>query len=243
MNFGSTAKRIVTGPLDHYFKFIIVFLLFLLLAFDQDLAMIYLLIMFGDWVWYKSDNFISFPITNKKSKSLTVYIESLAALGFFLVFSTILVSSFSPQTITSDSTIIESAQSIFHLLATSTPILKGSKILTFLGWAVLIPIIETSFFNGRLLEGLTTYAEGVVGHKISLQKMSFNLFVVMLVVASAFALFHITAKGIATIPLLITFTFSVISSMLVVRHQETRGAILMHIVTNGAAVLSSFGVI
>ena len=243
MNFGASVKRIVVGAQDHYFKFIIVFLLFLLLAFDQDLAMIYLLIMFGDWVWYKSDNFISFPISRSTSNVLNIYLESLAALGFFLVFSTILVSTFSPQSLISNASILQSAQSIFHLLATSTPILKGSKILTFLGWGILIPIIETSFFNGRLLEGLTTYAEGVVGHKISLKKISLNLIIVFFVIASGFSLFHITAKGLATVPLLITFVFSIISSFLVIRHQELRGAIFIHIITNSAAVLSTFGVI
>ena len=237
-NFGATVLGL--NRQDNYFKVMVVFLLFLLLSFDQDLAMIYLLIMIGDYIWYKSDNFISFPISAGRSNSFMVYVESVAALGIFLIVSTILVSTFDPQAIAGAS-IIEQTQSIFHLLATSTPILKGSKILTILGWGILIPIIETSFFNGRLLEGLATYAEKIYGRKISVQKMSVRLFGVMAVVAAMFTIFHITAKGLASIPLLITFIFSIISSILVVRHRETKGAILMHIVTNSAAVASSFG--
>lgn len=238
MNFGAFVKDVYRQ--ENYFKVMVVFLLFLLLSFDQDLAMIYLLIMIGDYIWFKSDNFISFPISKGRENSIMVYVESVAALGIFLVVSTLLVSTFDPQAIAGGS-IVEQTQSIFHLLATSTPILKGSKILTIIGWGVLIPIIETQFFNGRLLEGLATYAENIYGQKIPVNKFSSKLFMVMIVVAALFTIFHITAKGLASIPLLITFIFSIISSILVVRHQETKGAIFMHIITNTMAVLSSFG--
>lgn len=227
--------------IDNYYKFIAVFLLFLLLAFDQDLAMIYILIMITDYIWYKSDNFVSFTIAKPSSNAFMIYVEGLAALGLFLVISTLLVSTFSPQSIAANEGLVSGAQSIFHLLATSTPILKGSKFLTLVGWGFLVPVIETTFFNGRLLEGLAAYAEVIYDRKVPLNRFSFSLMMVIFVVASLFTLFHITAKGIESIPLLITFIFSVISSLLVVRHQELRGAILMHIITNSAAVASSFG--
>lgn len=226
---------------DHFFKFIVLFLLFLLLAFDRDLAMIYLLIMLGDYIWYKSDNFISFPISKGFKSDTRVYLESIAGFGVFLGVSAVLVNVFSPQSLIGSDGIIGGAQSIFHLLATSTPLLQGSKLLTLLGWGILVPIIETSFFNGRLLEGFATYAEKITGKKVSLTTYSVALYMVIFVVATLFTFFHITAKGIASIPLLITFIFSVISSVLVIRHRETKGAILMHILTNSAAVSSSLG--
>lgn len=235
-NFGSFIRE----KQAHYFKFIVVILLFLLLAFDQDLAMIYILIMLGDYIWYQSDNFISFPISNPSTGDLKVYIESLIGLGFFLVISTVLVSVFSPQSI-ANTGIVGTTQSIFHLLATSTPILKGSKLLTLLGWGVVVPLIETSFWNGRLMEGLAAYAEEIVGKKVSVYIFNIPLFIVMIVVSILFTLFHITAKGLASIPLLITFIFCMISCILVVRHKQTKGAIMMHILTNSAAVASSLG--
>lgn len=219
-----------------------IFLLFLLLSFDRDLAIIYLLIMFADWIWYKSDNFVSFPISDPRRMSTTqVYIEAIAGLGLFLLISTILVSTFSPESVTGG--IVGGAQSIFHLLATSTPILQGSKILTLVGWGLLVPIIETSFFNGRLLEGFATYAEKVIGRKVPLElsQISLGLVGVIFTVAAIFTLFHITAKGMESLPLLITFIFSVISSVLVIRHRQTKGAILVHIITNSMAVASGFG--
>jgi hypothetical protein len=196
--------------------------------------------MLGDYIWYKSDNFISFPIARKTNAPWRIVMESLAGLGAFLVVSTVLLSVFSPQSvIVSD--IVGGVQSIFHLLATSTPILKGSKFLTLIGWGIIVPIVETTFFNGRLLEGLASYSEVIRGKAVSLKKFSMPLIMVMIVVASLFTLFHITAKGLDSVPLMITFLFSIISSVLVIRHQELRGAILLHICTNSAAVASSFG--
>jgi len=225
---------------DSYFKFIVVFLLFLLFAFDRDLALIYLLILVGDYFWYKSDSFISFKIKRQGSSLIKVVLETLAALGLFLGASTVLINIVSPQTLVA-SGFIKEAQSIFHLLATGTPILQGSKILTLVGWGVLVPIVETTFFNGRLLEGLAHYSEKVFGTKVRLDKVTPKLFLVILVVASLFTLFHITAKGLNSLPLLITFIFSIISSLLVIRHQELRGAIYLHVIVNSMAVLSSFG--
>jgi hypothetical protein len=243
LNLNNQLKNFAADPVgqlkDNYFKFVIIFLLFLLLAFDKDLAMIYILIMIGDYIWFKSDNFISFKISSNNISVFRAYFEGLIAFGIFLVASQFLVSSLQSQTITGN--FVAGSQAIFELLATTTPILQGSVFLTFIGWAVLVPIIETSFFNGRLLEGLASYAEVIFGQKISLKKISFPLIMVILVVATTFTLFHITAKGLNTIPLLITFVFSVISSLLVVRHQELRSAIFLHILTNGAAVAAQFG--
>lgn len=224
------------GRQDHYFKFIGLFLLFLLLAFDQDLAMIYFLIMVADYMWWGSDNFISFPISRGHWSNVRVYVESFIGLGVFLVVSSWLVRTSTQSVVPSG--IVAGAQSILTLLASATPILQGSRFLTIIGWGILVPIIETVFWNGRLLEGFATYAEIVNGKTISVKTWSVGLAIVVVFVASLFTLFHITAKGLSSTPLLVTFLFSTISSILVIRHQELKGAILMHIVTNIAAVLS-----
>ena len=241
-NFGFNKAMEGMDQETNYFKFLALALLFLLLAFDQNMAMIYLLIMICDYIWYQSDNFLSFPVSRPSSNNVQMYIEAVAALGLFLVISTFIVSTFSPQSLIGTG-IVGSAQSIFHLLATSTPILHGSKFLTILGWGVFIPIIETRFFNGRLLEGFATYAEVITGKPVRLDTYGLPLIAVIFVVATAFTLFHITAKGLSSIPLLITFIFSVMSSVLVLRHRETKGAIVMHILLNCAAVLAAFGVL
>lgn len=221
---------------NYYFRWMSVLLLFLLLAFDRDLAMIYLLIMVADFIWFTSDNFISFPIRGQPSRfsTLVVYTESLAALGLFLGISSWLVGAFGDG-------LTFGTQSLFQLLATSTPILQGSQFLTLVGWGIVVPFIETIFFNGRLLEGLATYSEKILGIKADIRTLNLNMMIIVFVVAAMFTLFHLTAKGLASVPLLITFLFSVISSILVIRHRELRGAIFIHVVTNSLAVSSSLG--
>jgi len=221
-----------------YFKLIIIALLFLLLAFDRDMAIIYILILLGDYIWYTSDKFISFPIEKTKSKWTTSLFTAIAAYGIFLGIATVLTSTLSPESLTLSTGAV---QSIFELLATSTPILQGSKILTLVGWGILIPIIETSFWNGRLLEGFAEIGSTKVGKKIPLTKIDINTFIVMVFIAATFSLFHITAKGLSAVPLMITFVFSLVSSYLVIRDQETKSAILLHIISNSAVVIASYG--
>jgi hypothetical protein len=219
---------------ETYFKFSILFLLFLLLVFDRDMAMIYILIMVGDFIWYRFDTKITFPLEKRTDNRLSSLLEVGIATAAFFAISTAAIKIFAVQ-------LPANFQSVISLLATATPVLAGNVVLTFIGWSVLIPIIETSFFNGRLLEGLTTVGEKRFKTKINLRKIKINTIIVIGVIAALFTLFHLTAKNMSSIPLLITFVFSVISSILVIRHQELKQAILFHILVNGLAVLSSLG--
>lgn len=222
-----------------YFKASILFLLFLLLTFDRDMSMIYILILVGDFMWYRFDPKISFPLEKTTANRYSSLIEVGIATAAFFIFSSLAVTFAAVD-------IPAGLQSILTLLSTSTPILQGNKMLTLIGWGVLIPIIETSFFNGRLLEGLASFAEKRFHKKITLTQsnlFSIPVIMVILVVAAFFTLFHITAKNLSSVPLLITFIFSCISSVLVIRHQELKQAILIHIIVNSMAVLSSFGLL
>lgn len=225
---------------ETYYKFALLFLAFLLLVFDQDLALIYSLLLLADWVWFSTDDHISFPLSRPGSNNLKIYVESLLGLGFFLAFSSMLVSVFDPQSMIAGG-VVGGAQSIFYLLSTVSPIFEQSEVLKYVGFGILIPVVETHFFNGTLLEGLSTYAEKITGRRVSFDKYSGTLFLVVLVVATLFTLFHLTAKGIETIPLLITFIFSVVSSVLVIRHKQVKGAVLIHVIVNSMAVFSMWG--
>ena len=196
--------------------------------------------MLADWVWFSTDKDISFPLSRRDSNNVKIYIESLIGLGVFLFSSVVLVSVFSPKDIIAGG-VVGGAQSIFHLLSTVSPIFEQSEFLKFVGFGFLIPIIETHFFNGTLLEGLSTYSERVTGNRINFNRFTSQLVLVVLIVATLFTLFHLTAKGIQTIPLLITFIFSVVSSVLVIRHKQVKGAILIHVIVNSMAVLSMWG--
>lgn len=221
----------------------------MLLAFDPEMSKIYLLILFADFIWYVSDNFVSFKFSRDGNVQRGV-ISAAIGLAAFLVASTALLS-YIPGAL---SLVRSNMQSIFELLSATTPILQNSKILTIIGWVVLIPYIETSFFNGRLLEGIPVWLKEKAGmnsaviltdpNKDFMTKITnpASIFVIFLV-AAAFTLFHLSAKGLQSIPLLITFIFSIISSLIVIKDRELRGAIYLHVAVNGITVLTSYGVL
>jgi len=224
---------------EGYFKATVIFLLFLLLSFDRDMAMIYILIMVGDFIWWRFDRNITFPIEKTTTNRLSAVLEAGIATALFFLFSSMAVKVFAVEALPAGVNI----NSILELYAASTPILQGNVFLTIVGWGFLIPVIETIFFNGTLLEGLTVFAEKQFGTRVSLQKFSIPLFLVILFVATLFTLFHLTAKNLSSIPLLITFIFSIISSVLVIRNQEIKQAIMLHMTVNTLAVLSSLGLL
>ena len=219
-----------------YFKFTILFLLFLLLAFDPTMAQIYLLIIIGDFIWFRFDPKITLPIEKSSKNRWTALAQIAIATAAFFILSTLLIKVFAvalPATM----------QATLELLATSTPVLQGNKFLTIMGWGVLIPIIETVFFNGTLFEGLASIAKKRFGGDFSLKKFNGRTVMVILVIATLFTLFHLTAKNLQSTALVITFIFSIISSILVVRNQHLREAIGIHICINTMAVMSSFGML
>jgi len=211
-----------------YFKLMAIGLIFLLLNFDPDLSMVYLLILLGDYIWYQNDSWISFPYSNKQANKTGVIIESFAALGIFLLATAVLITGFSTQ-------------SLLSMLSSTVPILAESQVLTLISWGIIVPFIETNFFFGRLLEGFSYMAEKVTGNKISTKKFSIPIFIVMILVAAIFTLFHLSAKGLDSSALIVTFIFAIISMILVVRQQSTKGATIMHILSNSTAVLISMG--
>lgn len=224
---------------ESYFKGSVLFLLFLLLAFDRDMAMIYILIIVGDFLWWRFDKNITFPVEKRTDNRLGALLEAGIAAAAFFIFSTLAITAFAVEPLPAGGFI----NAILQLYATSTPVLQGNILLTIVGWGILIPVIETIFFNGTLLEGLATVAEKQFNTKISFKKFSFALIMVVLTVATLFTLFHLTAKNLASIPLLITFIFSVISSVLVIRNGEIKQAILLHIIINSMAVLSTLNLL
>lgn len=224
---------------SEYFIGIGFILIFLLLVFDRDMSMIYLLILLVDQWLYSSDNNVTFRYS-KDNNIVRGLVSATIGLAAFLGISTLLAS--------------QGLQSILGLLATATPVLKDSRILTFIGWGILIPIIETNFFFGSLLEGLPEIMSDKAGMNFAgitdkgrsfFQKITKpgTIFIILLV-SACFTLFHISAKGLEnSIPLIITFMFAIISCVLVIKDSERRGAVYMHIAVNSLTVLTTYGLI
>jgi len=211
-----------------YFKFVLLSLIFLLLTFDKNLAVIFILIALTDYVWFSTDKLISYPFERtKKNRVVILTVAGIAAL-VFLVSTSLILSAFTKTTY--------SIMSVIDILATTTPILAGNVILTFISFAILIPIIESSFFHGTLVEGLILFLERRTNIRINRYTINLGTILIAIVISSLFLLYHITAKDLANIPLAITFIFSMFAVFLTVKTREKKAAILMHIIINGIAM-------
>ena len=228
----------------NFFIFTGLILLFLLLTFNFELAIVYIFMMVVSQWWYlKLDSPI--PIERTIKNRTGAFFRALIAYAVFLIIVTLVLklppflSAVQEQLKITDIT----TQSIFQLLATTTPRLEGSPVFTILAWGLIVPLIETGFFHGNLFAGLAEYARKQRGINVSTTKLTTATIILILTIAALFALFHITAKGVGTIPLLITFIFSIISSIMVIRDQETSSAMQFHIISNTTVVLSTLGLL
>jgi len=218
-----------------FFLIIPLFLLFLWIAFDSLVATLYILMVLVAFIWRFFDTHVSFPIERRKdNRAMAFFIAVIAYVGF-LAITTFIFTLFSTLAPFAD------FQTIIQLYASSTPILKGSIFLTIVVWGFIIPIIESLLFFGILHEGFITYGKKLTGINISPEKFSIGVFVIFILVSSLFVLFHLQSKSLENIPLLITFIFAFVSCILVFKTKEIKSAILLHMIANVIAVLSTLG--
>lgn len=120
------------------------------------------------------------------------------------------------------------------------PILAGSVAMTWVGWTIVIPFIETSFFHGRLFEGLAQLSNRLFNKPKSLRVLSLGLIGVATAVSVIFAVFH---SKVTLSPIITIFIFSMVSCYLVIKEQKLTAAILLHILANTAALAVKYGLI
>jgi len=230
------------------FQLMILILAFLYVNFDRQMAILYIILIVADFIWwftdlYIADKRITFPTEKTDTnRAKSVFIAFIAYMGF-LIITTVAFSVFNPQALTQTQATQSGFGAIISLLATTTPILKDSLIITFISWGIFIPIIETRFFFGRLLEGFALLWKNLTGEVIPLNRLTPKTWLLIAVMSAMFTLFHLVAKGAQSLPLLVTFVFGIVSGALVIRDQELKSAILLHIFSNSVAVLSNFGMI
>lgn len=167
-------------------------------------------------------------ITFQKQPGGTLKAILVAIGGWFvlLILSIVILKFVSPSEAT--------VGAIINLLGTTTPALAQSKVANFLTFGVVIAFIETSLWA----RGLEFAADlfGVDINKRGIVKIFTVLFLLVLIFAFVFALFHLTAKGITNLPsLIIVFVMMVISLVMVCVYEETRQAVYMHIFANSVA--------
>ncbi|MBI4036841.1 hypothetical protein HY385_00240 [Candidatus Daviesbacteria bacterium] len=215
-----------------------IFLLFLLLVFDQQVAMIYLLMLTAYFIWFTFDDKITLPIEKTTQGRWMSLLYAIGIYAGFLLASTTLSTLFSLEG-------GQTAFSIIDILSAQTPVLAGNKILTFIAWGITIPIIETVFFFGVLYEGLATHIGkfmGVGELPTSLKPLNGYYWFLILFISIIFTAYHFQARGLTdSTGLFVTFLFSVVSLIAVSFFGQTREAILFHLISNSVAVLSRMG--
>lgn len=217
-----------------------VFLLFLLLVFDQQVAMIYLLMLTAYFIWFTFDDKITIPVEKTPKGKFLSLLYSIGIYAAFLILSTSLSTLFALEG-------GETAFSIIDVLSAQTPVLAGNKILTFIAWGLVIPIIETVFFFGVLYEGLATHIGKFmrVGElPTTFKPVNLYYWFLILFISIIFTAYHFQARGLTdSTGLFVTFLFAAVSLVVVSFFGQTREAIMFHIISNAVAVLSRLGLL
>jgi len=201
---------------------------FLLFNYDSNMGAAYFGLAIFNIVLYQNYNHWKLRF-NKGQKLVESIVIALMAYGAFLAISSVLgavgMNSFS-------------LNSMFGLMSQTVPALSNSFLLTLLGFGLVVAILETDFFFGRLLELGANKLN--ISTKFDLKNP--NLWMLILLISGIFSGFHISAKIIElNIGLLFTFLFAVISCWIVIYTRRTAEASKFHILTNSAYVLYRFG--
>lgn len=213
-----------------------VLLAFMAVTFNQTLALIYGLMLLLILVFYAIRKEWGGKILINSEQKNTL--QSLAlAIGFLFIFMFIVVLLTS--LFQSSLKVPPSVQTFFaHQFASSAPILANSRLLTFLAWGIMIPILETRFF-GLLYE--------FVGRQTNVEIFnlkSFSTWILILLIASLFTWFHIQAKGVHdVVAWMVTFVFGVLTCILISITKEFESATYFHIINNTLTILKSWGVV
>lgn len=202
---------------------------FLFLNFNQELGTIFSILLILDYIMFYSDNFVSYPFEKTSDNRMQAVLYSIIGYGVFIGLASVLAG------------VANFAGSVLETLSTSVPVLSQSQSIAILAWGVLIPIIETRFFFGRLFEFIGDKWNAPMGRA---GLTSIRTWMTIVFVSGLFALFHLTAKASqGDIGFLTTFIFGAVSCAMVVYFQETKQATGMHIFSNTIAVLTKYGVI
>jgi membrane protease YdiL (CAAX protease family) len=211
-------------------------IVFYTLMFDQTFGLIYSQIALAWFILYAIDRLWfnkkeSYPLERDAQGRGMDILVAIAAYAVFLVISSLITNFFNPQQFSSMSVydVIKSMSALIY--QATSPILKDSIILMVLGWGLIIPILETSLFNGRMFEFLKD--------RFNKRNILATSIILVLLIGSAATLYHLSAKPDST-QLMITFVFFSISGFLVLWRKDLRAAIAMHILGNGLAVLSPY---
>ena len=232
------AQRPVTE--SAIFTILVVFLIFMVVNFDPSMATVFTLMIIADFLIYMDDKFVSFPFERYVSNRFKSLIETLIIFAGFLFFQTLILRILTPSIQSST----QSIQTLLSLYSTTTPALQGNVLLTIIGFGIIVPFVETRFFNGRLYE--------IVADRLGIQNAGLKnktVWAVSAFIGAVFAVYHLTARRCGSAEtcqnalLLVTFLFGMLSTLMVAHYKETKQAVFLHVFSNMVSVMYTLGLL
>jgi len=224
-------RRTIFGILGLY-------LTFTFINIDPALATAFAFITLFDFILLITDKAVTFPFERSKEGRFQSLLWGAAAWVAF-TYASITALTFTQLAVAA------TFQSVIALQAQVQPFFQGSPIFEFITFAIVIPVVESNFFFGTLYE---FFKDSL---KVQISITDIKTHALMLFISALWVAFHITAKstalqqGIAQFSanLTVVFVFGYASLLLVTYFSQTREAIGLHIIANGAAILKKMGVI
>ncbi len=209
------------------------FLIFTQINVDSKVGDIFQTFLILSVLMYMMDilfgNNIQFKIESRTGERLISIMWALGAFVFLMLFSI----AINLAGITDINSSLSLYSQYLPYYAESLPSLAGNPWFTLLNFGLLIAITESLFFL-RVFEFILDAVNESTNTKILTIKKLAAIFLI----SAAFALFHITAKGISNTPAYVmTFAFMAISCILVLKRRQLFEAIAFHIIANTTAVV------
>ena len=221
------------------FTILVTILLFLLLTFDVQFGLIFSLFLIANVLFYLLDNKVTYPIERGGSGKLKTALWALGGFFAFTFLSKPLLSLFKIP-VGNVNSVIELYSQYIPFFSQITPALENNPLLTALGFGIVVTVVETVYFNGRLYEAITDQL------KINTQTFNWrNLLVAFGVIPAVATAFHFSVRGIdvaATSGLVLTFLFFSISQFIVIKRRQILDAIGMHTSANTTAIVVKLGI-
>jgi membrane protease YdiL (CAAX protease family) len=223
---------------DTIFKILIVFLIFLVVNFDPDMAIVFSLMIIADYIIFKDDNFVSYPFEKTTANRFDSLLVTLIIFAGFIFIQSVILRLLTPSITTTS----QSIKTLLNLYSSTTPALANNMILSIIALGIIVPFVETRFFFSRIFEILADK------FKITGQLNDKMTWILAVFIGAIFAVYHLTARrcGAAATcqnaALLVTFVFGVISVLMVAHYKESKQAVLFHILANTISILFTFKV-
>lgn len=200
----------------------VMFLLFAATNVNYQLGIIFVAMMIASGVFMLMDPRRTIPL-RKDSQSIFGSLMG-AGLGYVVLI------------IASTTLIIPGVNKLILLLSSTTPVLATSVLANNIIFILAVPLAESLLFFAVLPDVFANIIQVDVNRR---NLLNIKMWIMFFVIATAFALFHLTAKGLTAFDSLVVVWFmAIISLVLVAWNESYESAVLFHVIANGISLLA-----